>query len=136
MRRVSSVLLVCALLASAAMAADIVPLQLDRKGVKNSDQVVYGVDLESGAVAWERRFPREANFARVVEEGILVGCDDGALYLLKADNGDIKWTLQLGGKDEKVNVFHGTLDGRWLVSYHNNVYWLVSRDGKLVWTLR
>lgn len=136
MRKTVGVFLACALLASVALATEIFPLQIDRKGVKNSDQVVYGVELKSGTVAWERRFPREANFAKVVEEGILVGCDDGALYLLNAANGEIKWTLQLGGKDEKVNVFHDVFGNNWLVSYHNNVYWLVSREGKLLWTLR
>lgn len=136
MKKILSASLVCAVVASMAVAAEIIPLQLDRKGVKNSDHVVYGVDVKTGAVAWERRFPREANFAKVVEHGILVGCDDGNLYLLNAANGEVKWSTPLGGWDGKVNVFHGTFGNRWLVSYHNNVYWLVSFDGKLVWTLR
>ncbi len=136
MNRIMSAAVTLALLATASLAADIVPVQLDRKGVKNSDQVVYGVDFRTGNVAWERRFPREANFAKVVEGGILVGCDDGALYLLDAGNGEVKWSLQLGGKDEKVNPFHGTFGNDWLVSYHNNVYWLVSPEGKQIWTLR
>ncbi len=129
--------LVATLVALAHIAkADVIPLQLDRKGVKNADQVVYGVDSANGKVVWERRFPREANFVRVTADGILVGCDDGALYLLDAATGAITWTVQLGSKDEVVNVFHGTYGSGWLVSYHNNAYWLVSAKGELIWTLR
>ncbi len=135
MKHVAFILVALTVLASASVA-EIIPLQLDRKRVKNSDQVVYGVDAASGKVAWEHRFPREANFAKVVKGGILVGCDDGALYLLDATTGSITWKVQLGEKDEKVNVFHGASGDGWLVSYHNNVYWLVSPKGELIWTLR
>lgn len=132
----SPLLLPALVMLASVSAAEIIPLDLDRKGVKSPDQVVYGVDAGTGKVAWERRFPNEANFAKVVKDGILVGCDDGALYLLDGSSGAITWTVPLGGKDEKVNVFHGTYEGGWLVSYHNNVYWLVSPKGALVWTLR
>ena len=117
-------------------AAEVIPVQLDRKGVKSPDQVVYGVDAASGKVVWERRFPQEANFAKAVNGGILVGCDDGAVYLLAPADGAVLWSAQVGEKDEKVNGFHGTHANGWLVSYHDNVYWLVSPKGSLVWTLR
>lgn len=124
------------LLLAGAAAAEIVPLQLDRKGVKDPDQVIYGVDAGSGKVVWEHRFPNEANFAKSVKEGILVGCDDGALYLLNSSSGAITWSVQLGSKGEKVNVFHGAVADGWLVSFHNNAYWLVSPKGEVIWTLR
>ncbi len=130
------VLLVALITLATASVAEIIPLQLDRKGVKDSDQVVYGVDAGSGTIAWEHRFPKEANFAKAVKGGILVGCDDGALYLLDATTGSVTWKVQLGEKDEKVNVFHGASGDGWLVSYHNNVYWLVSPKGELIWALR
>ncbi len=123
------------MLASIAIA-EILPIQIDRKDVKHSDHVVHGIEDETGAVVWERRFPEEANFAKLVEGGILVGCDDGAVYFLDRTNGAVLWQLQLGGKEEKVNGFHGSRSKGWLVSYHDNIYWLVSPKGELIWTLR
>jgi hypothetical protein len=65
-----------------AAEAEVVALQLERKGVKKPEQMVYGVDLASGQVVWEHRFGEEVNFVEKVKGGLLVGCDDGTLSLV------------------------------------------------------
>ncbi|MGQ9494688.1 MAG: hypothetical protein ACUVRY_00255 [Thermoanaerobaculaceae bacterium] len=68
-----------------------------------------------------------------VEGGFLVGTDDGFLTLLDPEKGEVIWKLKLG---QKVNTFRGQVAGGFLVSFHNEVVWLVSQKGELVWTLR
>lgn len=119
-----------------AAGAQVVALQLERKGVKKPEQMLYGIEVSSGKVVWEHRFGEEVNFAETVKGGLLVGCDDGTLSLLDPATGEVRWTLKLGEKDEKVNTFRGEFSGGYLVSYHNEVLWFVSPKGELVWVLR
>ncbi|MFZ5805121.1 MAG: PQQ-binding-like beta-propeller repeat protein [Acidobacteriota bacterium] len=119
-----------------AAEAEVVALQLERKGVKKPEQMVYGVDLASGQVVWEHRFGEEVNFVEKVKGGLLVGCDDGTLSLVDPATGSLRWTAKLGEKDEKVNTFRGEFAEGFLVSFHNEVLWLVSPKGELVWVLR
>lgn len=119
-----------------AASAEVVALQLERKGVKKPEQMVYGVDLATGQVVWEHRFGEEVNFVEKVKSGLLVGCDDGTLSLLDPGSGAVKWTAKVGAKDEKVNTFRGEFADGYLVSFHNEVLWLVSPKGELLWTLR
>lgn len=115
--------------------AETVALQLELKGVKKPEQMVYGLDLGSGKVVWERRFAEEVNFVEKVRAGLLVGCDDGTLHLLDPQSGEVRWTVKLGQKDQNVNTFRGELAGGYLVSYHNEVLWFVSPKGELLWSL-
>lgn len=119
-----------------AASGEVVGLQLERKGVKKPEQMVYGVDLANGQVVWEHRFGEEVNFVEKVKAGLLVGCDDGTLSLVDAGTGEVKWTAKLGEKDEKVNTFRGEFASGYLVSFHNEVLWLVSPKGEVVWVLR
>lgn len=115
--------------------AETVAFQLELKGVKKPEQMVYGLDVSSGKVVWERRFAEEVNFVEKVKTGLLVGCDDGTLHLLDPQSGEVRWTVKLGQKDEKVNTFRGEFAGGYLVSHHNEVLWFVSPTGELLWSL-
>jgi len=95
---------------------------------KNS---VVALDLSTGWLTWQRQLPDSPNFAEEQQEGILVGCDDKALYLLSPSDGSQIWKVKLG---EEVNEFHGTTAEGFLVSHDKAVYWLVSRDGKVVYS--
>lgn len=119
-----------------AAKAEVVALQLERKGVKKPEQMLYGVDLANGQVVWEHRFGEEVNFVEKVKGGFLVGCDDGTLSLVNPATGELKWTTELGEKDEKVNVFRGEFANSYLVSFHDQVVWFVSAKGELLWFLR
>lgn len=112
---------------------EILPLQLELAGRKDGERMVYGVDLASGQIVWERRFGDEVNFVEKVKGGFLVGSDDGFLSLLDPEKGEVVWNVKLG---KKVNTFRGEVSGGFLVSFHNEVVWLVSPKGELVWTLR
>jgi len=129
-------LLLASLALPPAVGCETVALQLERKGVKKPEQMVYGLDLAKGQVVWEHRFGEEVNFVEKVNAGLLVGCDDGTLNLLDPATGEVKWTVRLGEKDEKVNTFRGEFAAGYLVSFHNEVVWLVSPKGQLLWTLR
>ena len=132
----SSFLLLASLALPPAVGCETVALQLERKGVKKPEQMVYGLDLAKGQVVWEHRFGEEVNFVEKVNAGLLVGCDDGTLNLLDPATGEVKWTVRLGEKEEKVNTFRGEFAAGYLVSFHNEVVWLVSPKGQLLWTLR
>jgi hypothetical protein len=117
-------------------SAEVLVLQLERKGVKKPEQMVYGLELATGQVLWEHRFGEEVNFVEKVKGGVLVGCDDGTLSLLDPQNGQVRWSVQLGGKGERVNTFRGEFANGFLVSHHNEVLWFVSPKGELLWSLR
>jgi|GEM_PF-1443268 len=119
-----------------SLKAETVALQADRRGVKNPERVVYGVDLANGQVIWEHRFGEEVNFVEKVKGGLLVGCDHGSLSLLDPATGSVVWSWQLGRKGEKVNTFRGEFASGYLVSFHNEVVWFVSPKGELLWSLR
>ncbi len=119
-----------------AAEAEVVALQLERKGVKKPEQMVYGRNLASGQVVWEHRFGEEVNFVEKVKEGWLVGCDDGSLNLLDAITGALRWTAKLGDMGDKVNTFRGEFSNGYLVSYDDDVLWFVSRKGELLWVWR
>ncbi|GBC80779.1 Outer membrane protein assembly factor BamB [bacterium HR09] len=119
-----------------AAEAEVVALQLERRGVEKPEQMVYGVEVETGKVVWEQRFGEEVNFVEKVKGGVLVGCDDGTLSLVEPASGQVRWTTKLGEKDEKVNTFRGEYPAGYLVSFDNETLWFVSPKGELLWFLR
>lgn len=88
---------------------------------------IAAIDLDSGKVAWEKRLKKEVNFVVSTEAGVLVGSDDGFLYLFDPANGSQIWSANLG---REVNEFHRATNDAFLVSHDKQVYWLVRRDGK------
>lgn len=86
-------------------------------------------DLGAGRVLWQRQLPDVLNFVEEQTEGILIGCDDGVLYMLKSSDGTQLWKTVLG---KEVNEYHGTSPEGFLVSHDKEIYWLVSRDGTVI----
>jgi outer membrane protein assembly factor BamB len=68
------------------------------------------------------------NFVLPLEPGVLVGSDDGFLYLLNGADGTTIWSAKLG---LEVNEFHKDTGDAFLVSHDKQVYWLVQRDGNV-----
>ena len=97
------------------------------KGSGN-DRNVAAIDLESGKVLWEKKLKKEVNFVFSSEPGVLVGSDDGILYLLNPSDGSQLWSANLG---LEVSEFHKDAGDAFLVSHDKQVYWLVGRDGKI-----
>jgi len=97
---------------------------------KGSDKkTVAAFDLASGKVLWEKKLADSVNFVEERPEGILVGCDDGGLYLLNPVDGAQIWKTSLGKYE--VNEFHGSTADGFLVSHDKRVYWLIGSDGKV-----
>jgi outer membrane protein assembly factor BamB len=90
-------------------------------------------DLAAGKVVWQKQLPDVLNFVEEQPEGALVGCDDGALYLLSASDGTQLWKTVLG---KEINEFHGASPEGFLVSHDKEIYWLVGRDGRVVYSFR
>jgi outer membrane protein assembly factor BamB len=95
---------------------------------RGDDRNVAAIDLESGKVVWEKKLRKEVNFVLETKEGILVGSDDGFLYLLRPSDGSQIWGSNLG---VEVNEFHRDAGDAFLVSHDKQVYWLVDREGKV-----
>jgi outer membrane protein assembly factor BamB len=95
---------------------------------RGDDRNVAAIDLESGKVVWEKKLRKEVNFVLETKEGILVGSDDGFLYLLRPSDGSQIWGSSLG---VEVNEFHRDVGDAFLVSHDKQVYWLVDREGKV-----
>ena len=94
---------------------------------------VAALDLSSGKVLWQRQLYDVLNFVEEQPEGVLVGCDDKTLYMLKQTDGLPLWKVNLG---KEVNEFHGAFAEGYLVSHDKAVYWLIDREGKVVYSWR
>lgn len=94
-----------------------------------NDKTVAAIDLESGKVLWDKKLKKEVNFVLGTDVGVLVGSDDGLLHLLRPSDGTPLWTADLG---KEVNEFHKDTGDGFLVSHDKQVYWKVSRDGKIL----
>lgn len=110
------------------LAADVHFIKWNHANGSGDEKNVAAVDLDTGKVLWEKKLKKEVNFVLAVDTGVLVGCDDGALYLLRPENGTPVWIAKLG---LEVNEFHRDAGDAWLVSHDKQVYWLVGRDGKV-----
>lgn len=94
-----------------------------------NERTVAAIDLESGRVLWEKKLKKEVNFVLGTDVGVLVGSDDGSLYLLRPADGSAAWAVSLG---KEVNEFHKDTGDGFLVSHDKQVYWKVGRDGKIL----
>ena len=103
-------------------------IRFNHANEKGDDKNFAAIDLETGKLLWEKKLKQEVNFVRGTEDGVLVGSDDGNLYLFRQDNGSQIWAAKLG---EAVNEFHKEWRDSFLVSNHQQIYWLVGRDGKV-----
>lgn len=121
-------LLVVFLLATSPSNAAVHFIKWNHANGSGNDRNVAAIDLESGKVLWEKKLKKEVNFVLSSEPGVLVGSDDGILYLLNPSNGSLIWSVNLG---LEVNEFHRDAGDAFLVSHDKQVFWLVGRDGKI-----
>ena len=71
-------------------------------GFNDSDKVV-ALDTGSGEEKWRRYFDGPVRFAPLAwNDKLYVGCDDGYLYCLKADNGEPVWKFRGGPSERKI----------------------------------
>jgi outer membrane protein assembly factor BamB len=83
-------------------------------GSSVTDQV-YAVDAKSGEVRWTFTAEGPVRFAPTVVAGrVYFGSDDGYVYCLDADNGQIEWQHRAGPSDEKV-IGNGRMISLWPV---------------------
>lgn len=120
-------------------AADLIYTKWD-KG--RGHRMVAAIDLATRAVRWEINPCRTANFAEPTSVGILVGCDDSNVILLDAATGKELWRRDLAMiepdpnrypnriyREIKVNRFHYEKPEGFFVSFADEIYVLMGRDG-------
>lgn len=118
----------------------------------SADHKVYALDAATGQERWSFFTGGPVRLAPTVwKNRVLVGSDDGFIYCLQADNGDLIWKKRGGPSDERL-LGNGKMISRWPIrtgvlidketAYfaagifpHENVYlYAVSaEDGALVW---
>jgi outer membrane protein assembly factor BamB len=76
---------------------------------------VTALDLKSGKVLWTRRLPARADVSPSIAKGLaLVGCSDGWVYALRADNGEMVYRLRIAPAERRI-VSGGQLESSWPV---------------------
>jgi outer membrane protein assembly factor BamB len=103
---------------------------------KDHKKIVYCLDLASGKHVWEKQLPSVVNFAKQVSTGVLVGSDDGAVFLLDLANGEVLWTYRTGNIGDCINQFQRETETGYLISDGDQTHWLLGKDGQLVWVQR
>ena len=116
------------LLAALPAGAAVQFIKWNHANGRGDERNIAAIDLDSGKVMWEKRLRKEVNFVLSTEPGVLVGSDDGMLYLFNPADGSQVWSANLG---MEVNEFHRETGDAFLVSHDKQVYWLVQRDGKI-----
>jgi outer membrane protein assembly factor BamB len=77
------------------------------------DNKVYAVELDSGEVRWEFFSDGAVRLAPTWADGkIYVGSDDGVVYCLQANSGQLVWKLR-AGPDPKMLLARGRMVSRW-----------------------
>ncbi|GAB5407204.1 MAG: hypothetical protein Aurels2KO_54350 [Aureliella sp.] len=62
----------------------------------NADDSVRCMDLESGELIWSSTLGGPLRVAPSIHAGVVyVGCDDGHVYALNADDGQLKWSVEV-----------------------------------------
>ena len=118
----------------------------------SADHKVYALDAVTGEHRWSFFTGGPVRLAPTVrQDKVFVGSDDGFVYCLKADNGELIWKIRGGPTDEKL-IGNGKMISRWPirtgvlidedVAYfgagifpHENVYLYAVRaqDGAFIW---
>ncbi|MFQ5809797.1 MAG: PQQ-binding-like beta-propeller repeat protein, partial [Armatimonadota bacterium] len=119
----------------------------------SADNKVYALDLATGQERWSFMTGAPIRFAPHVADGrVLVASDDGCLYCLSADEGELIWKFRAAPRDEKL-IGNGRMISRWPlrsgVIVHDRVVYLTAGmwpaegvyvyalridDGSVVWT--
>ena len=118
----------------------------------SADHKIYALDVTTGQQRWSVVTGGPIRLAPTIWKNyVLVGSDDGFVYCLKADDGELIWKKYGGPHDEKL-LGNGKMISRWpirtgvlvdeAVAYfsagifpHENVYLYAVRveDGALIW---
>jgi outer membrane protein assembly factor BamB len=94
---------------------------------------VTALDLTTGKTLWESVPSKSVNFVQETEVGILTGNDAGEVVLLDKTNGKVIWRCLLRNSGEKeIKFFLGESDEGFFVASGDSMFWLVSREGKLL----
>jgi outer membrane protein assembly factor BamB len=91
---------------------------------------VTALDLSTGKVLWEVVAGKSVNFVEETGAGVLTGNDEGEVVLLNKTSGKVIWRSRLD-KIEIQTLVAETAEG-YFVSSGDSMFWLVSRDGKLL----
>ncbi len=113
------------------------PVIVDRVVVFGSeDRTVYGVDIDSGRLAWERPFAASGPVVSspVVAGGlVLIGSDDGQVYGLDPASGEERWEEPFAAEDA-IEAPIVVVDGvAYVASRDGQVYGLDPASGEEVW---
>ena len=92
---------------------------------------VTALDLSTGKVVWEVLAGKSVNFVAETGTGVLTGNDEGEVVLLDKSNGNVIWRCRLEKKAE-IKTLRAETDEGFFVSSGDSLFWLVSRDGKLL----
>lgn len=118
----------------------------------SSDDKVYALDAVTGRERWSFFTGGPVRLAPVTWKGrVFVGSDDGFVYCLKAESGNVVWKVRGGPNDEKL-LGSGRMISRWPIRTgvlvdagtvyfgagifpHENVYLCAVRadDGTVIW---
>jgi outer membrane protein assembly factor BamB len=88
------------------------------------------IDLTARKVLWEALPSKSINFVQETTVGILVGSDDGHLFLLRASDGSVIWKTFL--EKAEIKDFHAETEDGFLVASGDRLFWLVDKAGKLI----
>jgi outer membrane protein assembly factor BamB len=118
----------------------------------SADHKVYALDADTGQQQWSFFTGGPVRLAPTVwQEKVFVGSDDGFVYCLKANNGELIWKIRGGPADEKL-LGNGKMISRWpirtgvliddetvyfaagIFPYENvYLYAVHAEDGAIVW---
>jgi outer membrane protein assembly factor BamB len=92
---------------------------------------VTALDLSTGKVIWQVKVGKSVNFVHETSGGVLLGNDDGEVVLLEKADGKVIWRCRVERTGEIKTLVADTEDG-FFVASGDSLFWLVSRDGKLL----
>ena len=76
---------------------------------------VVAINGDTGTVIWSKNLPAMVDTSPTIYKGLaLVGCHDGWVYALRADNGEEVWRLRIAPAERRV-VAYGQLESSWPV---------------------
>ena len=91
---------------------------------------LFCLDAATGAVQWRRPFPGALDGPpTIVSDRLVIGCRDGQVYCLRADDGALVWRF-LAAPQERMTLSGDRLENVWPVSssvlYHNGLIYTVA----------
>jgi outer membrane protein assembly factor BamB len=79
------------------------------------DKCITALDLHSGKVVWTKWLPAMSDAPPTIAKGLaLVGCADGWVYALRADNGEMVYRLRIAPAERRI-VSSSHLQSAWPV---------------------